>query len=1488
VTEHEAVVHVTIAQDGRECILGYTCAAFGLKRQVRKPAEAISRVSESVSTNYALAHTVTPEERDVRLRRCGEQLYRLLDSGDRIIAAVRDQAAASDQRLVIAIDAGSGLTNLPWELLHDGVEFLALASSPVIPLRWLPQPVAGQPRPPAARPFQLLFMACAPQTGRLPALDYDAEHDVIVELARNYPLHPEIDDSGDLQSLRYRLGRRRDFDAVHLTGHAQHTAAGPVFVTEGPEGERVDAGHKELKGAMSSLSKPRLIFLSGCRTSEASDLHATASLAQSLAEDTVPCVIGWGRPVGDYAATKAAEALYEVLAQGRSLTQALAETYGRMAQLHDPYWHTLRTFVRGALPGPFVTPQSEYSQDVVLLPERVSDRMTEEWLGFIGRRRELQHAMKLLRNTSSIDPVGIMYHGPGGIGKSWLSRRIVQRLGPLFDVVKIEQKKPEDSLNREILEDRLKGLPGDGAIELMTAASKIDGTLTDVLTDFLRKYYRRPGAKPVLFFLDEFEHSFEKESTQAGDIRLVDGKPQTRTDAATTLDALIRAIVRSNAGPHRLLLTTRYPPDLTAVAQHLQAVDLGAFLSTDAERIAMRAIEALPTGRANGIQREALTAARELSAGNPRLLDGLIALASRHQDRELNIGEIQALLGRSRQEFLEKDIFAPLLLSKLSTEEDHLLRAIAPFGLPVSAEVMSQVLPVPPDQAARTADELVILSLMQRVLEPGEPVRYQVFGMLEAALATSDAEAERARHARCARALANHLGEIWHVPDARTLDREALSELRRLAERGGDTDLRLNTAAALAGAEAAWMDFDAAQQTCTKALSGPAANHRLYLVLAESTAELGAEFDPATYFRLALELCPSEEARDRANILASRAFWTGIRLPGSPVADLDEAIALAQAHGTQETLVYALRTKARALTDNAPAEVRSRDPLIRRDAALALLTEAEQLTVSMPERHQAGVLLDRAIAVHLQADDFDAALIDLDEALTLLEASGTTLDQAIVLLTQADAMIDLVEQELVEDVDKWLTKATQQAETALLRSPALRVIAAAATTRGRIAEAREWPQLAAQMYLDAADHSRRSGNLSQQLWALDALSKIALDDDSIQFNELQQRRDQIAGQLDDPQARIDVLIGSLADERTHNRVDATTAVSRARIAATLAYAAELPQRERDALELVMQNADDAGIAVTELEAPLRRLVTLLAGRYDWLLALASHRLGTLLQQMNLEAEAEPVLREALNQYEQFGLQEPAAQIHDRLAEVALALDRTDVAVAELKTAALRRIRVQQFGAAARTLVTLASTVREHDPDAAWRWLIDGRCLARGHPSGIDEGQVLDAMAAWAGSDSAPLGLPEVAALRQDAAAARDRAVALRIDLGAALTPLTDPALGRPLLRGLAALRAELAATRISSLPAVRIGFDPELTADGYRIRVWGVEAANGTIRTSVTAPEDLLAAVRMVVARHRIALARPQPAAPHDPDIDRYTLAQLLQRLSDTTDGSTT
>lgn len=475
----------------------------------------------------------------------GRRLFQWLDGSDRWL--VQHLSQALGEEVVLAISVAEQLAHLPWEVLHDGAQFLVQRQPVVIPVRWLasnavPQlQVESQPR---NRALNVLFMATSPLDVK-PVLDYEQEEAQILKATTRSGIGLTVEESGCLEELGYLVdGYRRDtFDVVHLTGHATIRNGEPRFITETATGAAYYASAAEIARTL-GRPLPPLVFLSGCRTGQAGNQGAVPSMAEQLLQAGAIAVLGWGQTVLDRDATAAAAALYESLARSRSLVTAVGETYQALIQQEARDWHLLRLYAAKTLPEALVTPKQTKEWKPAPKPSMATkflDPVTQQVKvptrgSFVGRRRQLQQCIRAL--TASPDRLAVLIHGMGGLGKSSLAARLCDRLTQFKRLVWQGQIDPQSLVHQlaAALDDR------NLRQRLQDPNEALRYRLRGVFDQLAEQ-----GAPSFLLVLDDFEENLEAQ----GDRYVL------QVPAREVLEALCFAIEETQTG-HRLILTSRY------------------------------------------------------------------------------------------------------------------------------------------------------------------------------------------------------------------------------------------------------------------------------------------------------------------------------------------------------------------------------------------------------------------------------------------------------------------------------------------------------------------------------------------------------------------------------------------------------------------------------------------------------------------------------------------------------------------------------------------------------------------------------------------------------------------------------------------------------------------------------------------------------------------------------------------------------------------
>ncbi|MEC4895805.1 MAG: CHAT domain-containing protein, partial [Oscillatoria sp. PMC 1051.18] len=925
-----------------------------------KIAELIAIAEQDYYVRLAVDYRIT-----------GKKLYNWLDGEERWLHQFLHKF--QHEGVVLAISAAGKLAHLPWEILHDEVSFLVEKLPAIIPVRWLATPskqlsVVAEPQ---NRALNLLFMATSPLNVE-PVLDFEAEEGRILTATARQPLSLKVEESGCLSELGYLVTDYEEnyFDVFHLTGHATFQDNEPRFITETETGEANYATAEDIATEL-QFRLPKLIFLSGCRSGQANQAGAIPSMAESLLNCGAKAVLGWGEKVLDSDATAAAEALYQALAAGKKLTEAVALTYQALLKNQARDWHLLRLYVADSLPGNLVTslrtrgrkpapPQSiatEFLDGVgqVKVPTRES---------FVGRRRQLQNCLRVLLNSP--DEIGVLIHGMGGLGKSSLAARLCDRLTDFERLVWVGYLDEASLVNR--LTEKLNSQP------LREDLQNPDVELKFRLKQVFQQR-RDAGEKPFLLVLDDFELNLQpREQTYV-----------LQTDAVEVLKALVWAI-RETYTSHRIIITSRYDFQFTQL-QYFYKQPLEALHGADLRKKCSR-LEAF--NPQSSVDAALQTQAQNLADGNPRLLEWLDKLLRNPDSISKFTGEtsVAAILTRLETNPVElrEQVLAESLLEQIDAAMREMLSRGLIFKLPVPREAFSHVVTCHSEHNltchSDRREESQSHSEHNLTCHSDRRVRVAFSEGVEShnhsehnltchsdrrvRVAFSEGVESHNLETQLKRAVALGLLEVSpdeslrvprilplpQPPDAETLAQTAAEVLYRLWGEEAETSteeqkLEIHRLALLGKVEKIavkiaiklttyWINrnrFREAEGLCNSTLE-IAKNYQVRHRLARSEKELGKVSQAQTHYQQALDDCPAEDKSEKASIihnLATLKVDTG---------EIEAAIALYQESLTLTEQIGNVQGKAVTLHNLAILKANRGDI----EAAIALYQESLTLT----------------------------------------------------------------------------------------------------------------------------------------------------------------------------------------------------------------------------------------------------------------------------------------------------------------------------------------------------------------------------------------------------------------------------------------------------------------------------------------------------------------------------------------------------------------
>jgi CHAT domain-containing protein len=761
------ILHLSLQESGKEQVsLRYFWDQPTPYQEHTLSVQEIEQLVNKSETDY---YTRIP----VDYKKTGQVLYNWLDQSDRLLENAVKQCG--QEGFIIAIATGKGLAQLPWELLHDGEDFLLAKTPPLVVVRWVydednVKPITYLDNP-QNRPLNLLFMATSPQNVK-PDLNYEKEEVLILEATQRSPLDLRVEDSGCLEELKLFIENNPDpFDVVHLTGHARFHEKTPCFLTEDEYGDVVYSDDNDIRKSLGNQLPP-LIFLSGCSTGRSDD--GIPSLAEKLIKKGAFAVMGWGDQVNDNSASLVARIFYKSLSQGNSLRDAIAETYRELLELiqrgnyQGKEWHKLRLYVGDSLPGALVTrlrtPRRKKLSKSPYKPEKIASKVkycVATRRDFVGRRRQLQNCLRTLK--TDLNKVGVLIQGMGGLGKSSIAIRLKDRLGHYQAILWHLRCKPldEGSLIQELRDQLMLDLGGE---QLVANLENNDTELKYRLAR-LFKQLDELGKESLLLILDDFEWSLEPRQ----------GRYILKSDAAVILGALVWAISETGTS-HKIIITCRYNFEFKLgefeLLDYFDLQGLDEFKGADLEKKLSR----LKHFDQDEISKSLLDRALELAAGNPRLLEYLDNEVLSRDDVEEKLTELEQ--NPNPQEW-QNQIIWPELYEVIDKELRQVLSYCLVYNLPVPMFALEAVCKSLPNyQAQLQRGEGLSLIGRSGDSRPERQV-YQVSRILPQIMPEVKLPEAEATRYQLFRIASQKLHELWGKKENR--NREEWAEIFRIA-----------------------------------------------------------------------------------------------------------------------------------------------------------------------------------------------------------------------------------------------------------------------------------------------------------------------------------------------------------------------------------------------------------------------------------------------------------------------------------------------------------------------------------------------------------------------------------------------------------------------------------------------------------------------------------------------------------------------------------
>ncbi|MEH2260323.1 tetratricopeptide repeat protein [Nostoc sp.] len=934
------------------------------------------------------------------LTQLGRQLYQWLDGKEGWLRRALDEA--DEQTILLDLIKTSeakglnpetervalGLAHLPWELLHDGAGFLIERQDIyVLPVRSVQQrqtPVIGVQN----RPLRLLFMATSPEDPRVPPLGFEQEEANILEATKEQPLALIVEESGSVAELANLVKSYPEdyFDVFHLTGHGIiYTQEGygyllpkgatlldntPCFITEDEVGNMQLTTVNDLARAFRGRW-PRVTFLSGCHTGQVPNKGTVPSMAQALVKAGAGIVLGWARPVYDRTGIVAAQALYQALATGATVEEAVKAAQQEMIDHKCTDWHLLRMYRDTRPIAELVTPLRTRNRERLTFTAPEQEFLDENNLvkvasrfEFVGRRRPLQRCLKALRETS--DQIGVFIAGMGGLGKSTLAARLCTRVQTQREnfarVVLIGPLDEKGLLNK--LSNKFERFADVPAL-LNEPKVSLKGRLQNFF-EVIEKEHNQP----LLLVLDDFEQNIPTANIEDGSLRMT-------ADAYEILWAICAALAQ-NGAESRLIVTCRYLKEDTLPPHLLHLERLEQMSSSDIDKICFSLDKEV---------RQQLRTQRiiHIADGNPRLLKWLLEVI---QQPGLVTYELLNRLEETEQKFRE-DILAQTLLDALEPEEQKFLARLSVFFLPVMEDIV---------RAISTAGELAVLgkltslSLVESATtHPNQPANYRVTTilepLLEPVLSEEEWQATRQQGVR-------KIHQVWWEENENPTEAEGL-EIVRLGLLTKEQEIAVSVGDGIAGSWVNNSRFVEALELCQQ-IFAVYQDYRILGTVANAERFLGLVQEAVSHYQQALDLCPEEKLQTKAAILNNMA--TVIARQG----DIARAIVLWEQSLEISEQIGDVEGKASNLNNTAQVIAQQGD--IAR--AIALYEQSLEISEQIGDVKGKATTLSNMAQIFADQGDIARAIALYEQSLNIKEQIGDVQGKALTLNNMAQIFAD--------------------------------------------------------------------------------------------------------------------------------------------------------------------------------------------------------------------------------------------------------------------------------------------------------------------------------------------------------------------------------------------------------------------------------------------------------------------------------------------------
>lgn len=332
------------------------------------------------------AKSVQQTNAEGEIQALGQALYTSAFSGEVLSLFEKTIAKFDDQdSLLLQLRLnGKRLEQLPWEVMHDGRNFIALDKQISI-VRYLEH---GEPVKllNVYNPLRILFVSALPK--ETSNLAVEEEYRRLVATLENRIIVDDIElallPNATLSSLNQKLSQEQ-FHVVHIAGHATKENKGTLLL-ENEQGEAEEISAAKLAMYLSQRGVA-LVILNACEGAIGSsnnqvELSPFSGLAQSLVQHGIPAVVAMQLQITDTAALQFSESFYENLVRtghlGRALDEARLSIFTKSLEWLTPVLFS-RTVRQDLLNTKELTEQEKSARVLVLKENLIDAETAKDW-----------------------------------------------------------------------------------------------------------------------------------------------------------------------------------------------------------------------------------------------------------------------------------------------------------------------------------------------------------------------------------------------------------------------------------------------------------------------------------------------------------------------------------------------------------------------------------------------------------------------------------------------------------------------------------------------------------------------------------------------------------------------------------------------------------------------------------------------------------------------------------------------------------------------------------------------------------------------------------------------------------------------------------------------------------------------------------------------------------------------------------------------------